>query len=321
MPNQIVTLYRKFLADTGQTDDATDYDITWELGEWAKTSKPELFEQFPDFAEEFGQIREANAPSLAGEFGRQLVGGTKGLGSVALGGLGLLTGSDWLKGKAAELEQSAAEDAPTIPTLEDIAPGRKGIGTLFSKDAVRYGLAKMGQVAPSIVEGVAAAGIGAAAGTAAAPGPGTVAGAAEGLVARGLIRSALRSLVRKGVANELVAKGVIAEASEQAMEQAVKSGIKGLADTVSREAMAIGAKRGLAATNLANSYLLNMGDVASEGADVPTTLGLGLIAAIPDSILPGYVVGRMFPGVKASQALPLAKQFIGDRAMKALTAT
>ena len=36
------------------------------------------------------------------------------------------------------------------------------------------------------------------------------------------------------------------------------------------EAMSIGAKRGLAAANLTNSYLLNAGDVYSEGGDRPT---------------------------------------------------
>ena len=320
MPNKIVDLYRKYLADTGQQDDSTDYDLTEALGTWAQQNRPQLFDLDPTFGEEFAAIRDANAPSLAGEFGRGLKSGTQGLASTALGGLGLLTDGDYLKEKAASFERDAAENAPTIGTIEAIAPGRRGIGALFSKDAARYSLEKLGSVAPSIVEGVVAAGAGAALGSAVAPGPGTIAGAAEGLVARGLIKSAIRSLVKKGVAEELLAKGIIKEASEEALEQAVRAGAAGLADKVGIEAMAIGAKRGLAATNLANSFLLNAGDVASEGADTPTTLALGLISAIPDSILPGYVVGRMFPGVKASAALPLAKQFIGDRAMKAITA-
>ncbi len=318
--NTLVESYRKYLTSTGQTDDSTDYDITQKLGEWAQQTNPKIFEAFPDFAQQYGEIRDANAPSLAGELGRGLKSGTQGLISTGLGGLGLLTDSDYLKQKAASFEQDAAANAPTIPTLEDIAPGRHGVGSLFSKDTARYGLSKLGSVVPSIGEGVAAAALGSAVGTAVAPGPGTIIGAGEGLVARGLIKSAIRSLIKKGVAEELVAKGLITDASEAALEQALKAGTKGLADKVSTEAMAIGAKRGLDATNLANSFLLNAGDVASEGADRPTTIGLGLISAIPDSILPHYVVSRMFPGVKASAAIPLAKQFIGDRAMKALEA-
>jgi hypothetical protein len=42
------------------------------------------------------------------------------------------------------------------------------------------------------------------------------------------------------VAEELLAKGVITEASEAALEQAIRAGAKGLADKVSIEAMASG---------------------------------------------------------------------------------
>lgn len=318
--NEIVSLYRKYLADTGQQDDSTDYDITQKLGDWAARSKPELFQLDPTFGQEYGAIREANAGSLSSEFGRALKSGSQGLASTALGGAALLTGSDYLREKAQSFDADAAANAPTVGTLEDIAPGRSGIGSLFSKDTARYAASKLGSVVPSIAEAGVTALAGSAIGSAIAPGPGTVAGAAEGIVARGLIKSAIRSMLKKGVAEELVASGVIPEASEVALEQAVKQAVPKVTDLVGREAMAIGAKRGLAVTNLANSYLLNAGDVYSEGADRPTTLALGLISAIPDSILPTYVVGRLFPGVATSKAVPLAKAFLGDRATKLLKA-
>ncbi len=318
MPNEVVSLYRKYLADTGQQDDTDDYTLTQQLGEWASRSNPALFDRFPSFGQEYGAIREANAPSVAGEFGRALKSGSQGLASTALGGLSLLTGSDYLRDKAESFEQDAAANAPTIPSLEDIAPGRRGLGSLFSKDAARYAVSKLGSVAPSIGEAVVTGAAGAALGSAAAPGPGTVAGAAEGVLARGLVKSAIKSLLKKGAAEALAERGLITEASEAALEQAVRQSVPKVTDLVGREAMAIGAKRGLAATNLANSFLLNAGDVYSEGADRPTTIALGLISAVPDSVLPTYVLGRLFPGVAKQEAKELAKSYIADRAMKVL---
>lgn len=320
MPNSLVALYRKNLATQGLTDSRDDLLITQEFGQMAQQEAPELFTQYPDFGEEYGQIRDVNAPSLPGEFGRAFKSGVKGLASTGVGGVALLTGSDWLRQKAADLDTASQEDAPTIPTLEDIAPGRTGVSKVLSRDALRYGLAKLGQVAPSIAEAGATALAGAAVGSAVAPGPGTVAGAAEGLVARGLIRSAIRQLVRGGVAEELVGRGLLKEGSEVALEQALKGGSKEVADIVSRQAISIGAKRGLTAANLANSYLLNAGDVYSEGADRPTSMALGLVSAVPDSALPSMLLGRLFPGVVASKAKELGRVYLADRAKKLLEA-
>src|SRR3972149_2376178 len=98
MSNEITELYRKYLADTGQSDDRSDYELTWELGQWASRSRPELFDAFPGFGQQFGEIREAEAPSLvAGELGRSLRSGGLGVLSTVLGGLSLLTGSDALR--------------------------------------------------------------------------------------------------------------------------------------------------------------------------------------------------------------------------------
>jgi len=320
MPSKIIDAYRQALAQQGASDDRPDDFIVRELGPIIQQEAPQLFDADPELGELWSQVRDADAPSLPGEFSRAFKSGLQGLASTALGGASLVTGSDYLRNKAASFDEDAAANAPTVPTLEDIAPGRKGVSKVLSRDALRYAMSKVGQVAPSIAEAGVVAGAGALAGSAVAPGPGTVAGAAEGLVARSIVKSAIRQLVRKGIAEELATKGLLKEATEVGLEQALKSGSKEIADVVGRQAMSIGAKRGLAAANLTNSYLLNAGDVYSEGGDRPTALALGLISAIPDSALPTMVLGRLFPGVAASQAKELGKMYLADRAKKLLEA-
>lgn len=321
MANEVLDLYRKYLADTGQKDDTDDYTLTQQLGQWAQRNNPGWFQAFPGFAQEYGEIREANAPSLGEETWRGVKRGWKGLESTAASGLALLTGSDTLRQKAEEFEQEAAspELAATVPTLEDIAPHRTGIGRLINRDVLRYSAGKLGEVGPSIGEALVTSAGGAMIGSAAGP-EGTAAGAATGLVAKGLVKSAIKSLLKKGAGKAWLEKGLLEEASEAALEQAVRRSVPEIADTVGREAMAIGAKRGMEAANLANSYLLNAGDVYSEGGDRPTALALGLASAVPDSILPAYVVSRLFPGVAVKKAEELAKPYIADRAIKVLNA-
>jgi hypothetical protein len=320
MPSKILQAYRENLAAQGLTDPRDDQFLVQELGPIIQSEAPHLFDQDPDLGQLWSEIRDANAPSLPGEFGRAFKSGVQGLAGTALGGASLLTGSDYLREKAASFDQDAAENAPTIPTIEDVAPGRTGISKALSRDALRYVISKAGQVAPSIAEAGVTALAGAAVGSTAAPGPGTVAGAGAGLVARSFVKSAIRQLITKGVAKEMVAKGLVKEATEEALELALKAGSKEVADVVGRQAMSIGAKRGLAASSFANSYLLNAGDVYSEGGDRPTAMALGLISAIPDTVLPTYLLGRLFPGVAASKAKDLGRVYIADRAKKLLEA-
>ena len=191
MANAVTNLYRKYLADTGQTDDRDDFFVTGDLAQWAQQSRPDLFERFPDFGQEWGAIREANAPSLAAEVGRGVRRGGLGLGATAAGAVGLFTDSDYFKNWASELEQRAAapELAPTVATMADIAPGETGIRALADRDTLRYAASKVGEVAPSIGEAVVTAGVGAALGSAAAPGPGTLVGGASGFLGRSAIRA------------------------------------------------------------------------------------------------------------------------------------
>jgi hypothetical protein len=320
MPSKILKAYRDNLASQGLVDDRDDQFLIQEIGPIIQSEAPHLFDQDPELGQLWSEIRDANAPSLGGEFTRAFKSGAQGLAGTALSGASLLTGSDYLREKAASFDQDAAENAPTIPTIEDVAPGRTGVSKALSRDALRYVISKAGQVAPSVAEAGVTALAGAALGTAAAPGPGTIAGASAGLLARGMVKSAIRQLVTRGVAKEMVAKGLVREATEEALEQALRAGSKEVADVVGRQALAVGAKRGMAATSFANSYLLNAGDVYSEGGDRPTAMALGLISAVPDTVLPTYLLGKLFPGVAASKAKDLGRMYIADRAKKVLEA-
>lgn len=309
MPNQLTSLYRKYLADTGQTDKRDDFFITKELGNWAKETQPDLFDLYPDFGQEYGQIREANAPSLMEEGTRAFKRAGIGLGSTAFGGAALITGNDYLRRKAAALQMQASDPdlASTIPTLEDIRPGQDGVGQAFSRDVLRYGISKVGEAVPSIGEAVALAGVGAAIGSAVEPGAGTLvgagAGAVEGLIGRGMIRKAIQSLVAKGAAEDAVIAGL-------------RRGAPEVIEAVTKNAKAIAGARAGTVTAGLNSFLLNAGDVYSENDDRGVALGLGLISAIPDTVLPALVVRKMFPGVSLSAGREAAKELVGSNALK-----
>lgn len=294
--NAVVSLYRKYLADTGQTDRRTDYQVTQELGNWANEEDPALFNDFPDFGQEWGQIREANAPSLAGETGRAFKRATIGLGSTAVSGAALLTGSDYLKRKAAAigLQASDPELASTIPTLEDIRSPR---------DAFRYGLSKVGEAAPSLAEAVGVGLVGAAAGSTLGPG-GTLAG---GVLGRSIIKRAIQSLATKALPEAQIAA-------------AFAKGVPEVVGAVTKSAKRIAALSGGTALASANSYLLNSGEVYSENDDRGTAALLGAVAALPDTILPALVLRRIFPGVTLTAGKQAAKELVGRNAIKAMEA-
>lgn len=294
--NAVVSLYRKYLADTGQTDRRTDYQVTQELGNWANEEDPTLFNDFPDFGQEWGQIREANAPSLAQETGRAFKRATIGLGSTAVSGAALLTGSDYLKRKAAAigLQASDPELASTIPTLEDIRSPR---------DAFRYGVSKVGEAAPSLIEAVGVGLVGAAAGSTLGPG-GTLAG---GVLGRSIIKRAIQSLATKALPEAQIAA-------------AFAKGVPEVVGAVTKSAKRIAALSGGTALASVNSYLLNSGEVYSENDDRGTAALLGAVAALPDTILPALVLRRIFPGVTLTAGKQAAKELVGRNAIKAMEA-
>ncbi len=317
MPNSLVATYRKNLASQGLTDSRDDLLITQEFGQMAQQQAPELFTQYPDFGEEYGQIRGVNAPSLPGEFGRALKSGTQGLLATGAGLGALATDSDTLKRAAISLEQDAAQNAPTVGTLEDIAPGRTGLRKALSMDTLRYLAAKAGGAIPSLAEMAGTAAAGAAIGTAAEPGVGTVVGAGEGaiegILGRGIIKSAIKRLVQSGVAGELTEVGVA---------DAIRAGDQKLADLVTQQAKSLVARRAGEAVNLANIYGTTSGGIYNETGRRDLALGVGAVGSLPFAIpgvsLASQTIERLFPDLAPAAAQKAAQKLVGDKTAQVL---
>lgn len=328
MPSKIIDAYRQALAQQGVSDTRPDDFIVRDIGPVIQQEAPQIFEQDPELGQLWSQIRDADAPSLPAEFGHALRAGTKGLLSTGASLGALVTpgkASDFLREKAATLEQSAAEDRPTIPTIEDVAPGSTGPSKYFSRDALRYALSKAGGALPSLVEMGGTALAGAAIGSAVEPGLGTVAGAGEGviegLLGRGIIKSAIRSLLAKGggesIAEQMVKRGLIKEATEAGVTDAIRGGEQAVADVVTRQAKTIVARRAGEAVNLSNIYGLTAGGIYGETGNRPAALGVGALGTLPFAIpgvsLGGQVLKRLFPELTGEAAQAAAQDLVGKR--------
>lgn len=321
MPNALVQAYKEQLKLLGVTDPRPDDYITLDLGNAASQANRGLFDQYPDFAQEYGSLREANAPSLLGEAGQAIKAGTIELGATAAGVGALVTGSDWLKKKAQEFAESAAESAPTIPTIEDIGPGRSTLGKVFSKDAARYAISKFAGAIPSLAETLGLAAAGGAIGSAVEPGAGTVAGATEGalegILGRGIIKSAIKRLVSK-TGEAMVASKFIPEATEAAVAAAVRAGSKDVIGLVTQEAKQIAARRAFTLTNVANIYGLSAGGIYNETGNRGVAAGMGAVAALPMLILPEIVNRKLFPDVTAAVGKKLGADYVTRLATQTL---
>lgn len=318
--DSLTQAYRDSLAAQGISDPRDDYTLLREyLGPLAQQN-PAILDQYPDFAANYAAARDANAPSLLGEAGRALKGGSQELAATTLGAGALATDSDYLKQKAQSFQQDAAQNAPTIPTLEDIAPGDHSATKYLSKDTLRYLAAKAGGAVPALGEGVALAAAGAAAGSALEPGVGTAVGAgeglAEGLLGRGALRSAIGSLLDKQGA-ELVAQKVIPEATESALATAAETSPE-LQQAISTEAKAIAGQRAGLATNVANMYAQSAGGVYNETGDPSASLELGAVGALPGIILPELVIHKLYPGVTAAVGQRLGGEYVKRLATQAV---
>lgn len=311
MANSLVQKYRDALQAQGFTDPRSDDEITTSLGQLAEQSNRGLFDQYADFKTDYQDIRDANAPSLPAEAGRAIAAGTEELGSTAAGLGALLTDSDYLKGKARDLQAAAAAHAPTIPTMADIG----GV-----KDALRYGVAKVAGAGPSLVEGVGLAAAGAAAGSALGP-EGTVAGGIEGgiegFLGKGIVKSAIRRLIEKQ-GDAMVASKLIPEATEVAVADTIKAGSPGLLKAVQTEASAIAARRGGLAANALNMYGLNAGGLYNETGNRELSAIGGAVGAAPAVVLPEIVVSKLYPGVASAVGQKLGNQYVTRLATEAL---
>lgn len=310
MPNQLLKVYRDALASQGLTDDTPDDQLTLQLGQQAEQQNRGLFDQYPDFGQEYSQLRDAAAPSLVGEAGNALVQGTRGLASTTLGGVAALTGSESLRNTARSFDEPQEGTAPTIQSLEDIAPGSSTLGKVFSKDAFRYLASKAGGAIPSLAEGAALSLGGAAIGSLAGPegtAAGALEGAAEGLLGRGIIKTAIKKLVANGVLD-----------SEATGAAALQSGDAAATKLILQQAKNIAARRGGEAVNAVNAYLQSTGSIYNETPDQGSALGLGALAAIPNTGLSHIVLGKIFPDLSGKALSNAGADYVKRAALEGL---
>ena len=316
MSNSFLDAWRQKMADLGTPDDREDTDIMYsDLIPLADQNKA-LLDQYPDFAQDYGKYREANAPSVAGEFGRAFKAGTEETGST-YAGLGALADIPGAAEESKKLEGEAAENAPTVASLEDIAPGEHGLSKIFSKDTVRYLAAKAGGVIPGLGEMVGLALGGAAVGSAIEPGVGTVAGAGEGALEEalgsGLVKSAIKNLVERKV---------LQDATEEGVADAIRAGNQKVASAVTDEAKRLAAGRAEAAVNLTNVYGMSAGGIYNETGDRGTALGLAVPAALaaapPFISLPARVVRSLYPKLTGDAAKAAVSDLVGKKSAELL---
>jgi hypothetical protein len=306
------------MADLGTPDDRTDSEVMYSDLIPAADQDPTILQKYPDFAQEYGQYREANAGSVGSDFWKALKGGSLGTaatytGAAAIAGVpGAAEESQKL-----DTEAAAPENTPTINSLSDIAPGDSTLGKVFSKDALRYVAAKAGGALPSLAEMAGISLTGAAVGSAIEPGAGTVAGAGEGVIeeilGRGIIKSAIKNVVKNKV---------LEDASETAVADAIRAGDKTAIDAVTQEAKRLAAGRAEAATNLANVYGMSAGGIYNETGSRKAALGLGAAAALtaapPFISLPARVLKGIFPKLSGEAAQAAAQDLIGSKSAELL---
>lgn len=321
MANSFLDYYRSQQAAAGVMDPRSDDQIMREdLVPFAEQN-PSVLQQFPDFQQPFVAYREANAPPVGSEFTTGLKSGGEGMLADYAGMGALATGSDTLKQDAVSLSQAAAANQPTIRSLSDVDPGDSTLGRIFSKDAARYVLAKAGGALPAVGETVGLAAGGAALGSAIEPGAGTVAGAtegaSEGLFGGGIIKSAIQSLIDSGAADDLVAKGVIQDATPEAISAAVDAGDQTVSNQVTAQAKAISAHRVGEAATLGNAYAMSAGGIYNETGDRNLALGLGAVGALAGAApvvgLPARTIRSLFPELTGQAAQDAAEQLVGAK--------
>lgn len=300
--NSLVQAYRKTLEGQGKIDPRTDLELTVELGNQLRHGgdfETEL--KYPDFRSQYLDATQNTGRGLAAEARAGLNRGARGLGATAIGatalGAHLVGATDTAKslaGSANEIEQGGP--APSVARLADV----RDLGT-----AAKYAAGKAGEVFPSIAEAILTSMIGAAAGTAAEPGGGTAAGAAVGLVGR----NAIKQMIRSGIAKQILGK----EVAEAGVEAALKAGTNKL---LQKEF--VGAARGVAARMGGefaagiNSLALSAGEIYNATGDPGLSVGAGIVAAIPDTIIPAYVMRKFFPvGKVTKEAAAEAKGYFG----------
>ncbi len=293
--NSLVQGYRKYLEQSGKVDLRSDIELTVELGNILRTQGNDVFDakasEYPDFREQYLTATQSTDRGVIGEVAAGARRGARSLAGTAMGAVALgldAVGADEtaksLATKAEEFASGGEDNAATVGRMKDVIDVEGG---------ARYAAGKIGEAIPSIAEALVTATIGATAGTAAAPGPGTAGGAAAGFIGK----QAVKQMIRKGVATRILGKEVTEAALETALKDAANDTLR---TAFVNESRALAARMGAGAVGAINSLGLSSGEIYNETGDVATSLGAGAIAAIPDTILPTYIIGKFFPGGAAS---------------------
>lgn len=287
MPNGVVNVHRQQFPDDARSDD----ELTLE---YFDTYGDSLLTDFPDFASDYNRIKglqpvrpdlspeesarlqaELYPRSLPAEFGAGLKRGGLGLASTAAGAVGLgldVIGADETARSVMETSQRLSEEAGA-PELAPTVRGVENINSVGS--AVRYLAGGAGEVLPSVAEALVTGAAGALAGSATVPGPGTAAGGLAGLVGK--------------------------EAAKQMIKKSVR------------------ARVGATVAAAANSYGLSSGEIYADLTRNPDirpddavdiALVGGAIAAIPDTFLPSYVIGKFFKTATTKPAKEAVQKYV-----------
>lgn len=305
MPNTLVDHYRSRFPDDSISDQGIIGGFIRQHGESAiKTQYPDAYSQFikQRRKDDVDRYNRVNPSGPFGEFWKATKRTTIGLGETALGGLGLGAGAvgwesarDYLMMKAMEVGQDAQDIS-----LAAVEAEWDDVDGLY--ESLQYGAAVFGEAAPSLVESIAAAGAGLLVGSAAAPGPGSVAGGVGGFFAKNAVKNLLKKEVREQVRENLekqVGRKLTDDALKYTLLKTALSGKGAGKDMIKAQMKAAGAKLGSTVATTLNSYGLSSGEIYNSLASNPNVdpddaidiaLVGGLVAAVPDTFLPSYIM-------------------------------
>lgn len=308
--NSLVAEYRNRRPD----DTRSDEELTLLLGRAHDVDG--RYAGYPDFVEEYQSTKARLAKEevpFKSEFRRGLKRGVSGLKQSAVGAGALaadVVGAESLRDTALEKyrdlqAEDASVNAPGVARIEDV-------GSV--SDLARYVMGKGGELVPQIAEAAIAGVAGAAAGSAAAPGPGTVAGGVGGF----LSRRAAKKILSEGIEAVLEKRGLAAIEKEIVKDQlknvaerkVISDAIRPeVVDLLNLETKSMLSKGGALGAELSNFYGIGAGTIYGETANREgvdkadarrAALVGGIGSAIANAPLPLMVISRFFPG--ASQA-------------------
>jgi len=308
MPNELIDFYRQQHPDDSISDQSILGGFLRQHGQSA------IQDQYPDAFRQYAAQRRKddielynrhNPSGLWGEWGKGVSrtwSGLKGTGAgaFALGAarFGWEGGRDYFLKHAMEYEEEASDISLAAAEGE-----WKDADGLY--ESLQYSASVFGEAFPSLAESLVLMVGGAVAGTAAAPGPGTVVGGLGTLVAKKAVKDLLKKkvskLVKENLAKEVGKKTLTNKRVREILMKTALSGKGPGLNMVKAQMKAVGGRYGAALATGLNSYGLSSGEIYNSLASNPNVdpddainiaMVAGLVAAVPDTFLPGYILGK-----------------------------